>query len=296
MLKSLNKLKREIARGLANIGLKTVKTNYHGLNLVVPMLRGVGRKLIVPDDPWMSRCLAQQLALKPGAVIDIGANAGIYLVKLQAIDGERQYIGFEPNPLCKYFVSEVIRLNHFKKASCFPFALSNKDEVRILYATKADDAGASLIEEFKTEEDLSYSTEVVTVIGDQFLNLLELPDGISTIKIDVEGTELEVLEGLRETIKKFKPTFYCEIWTPEDDGGTAYQQRMTRLEALFKLLDEYEYVIYGASQDGALNEIENIDAINGDFRAEYMLAHKSDAAAMLKAFEAEKGTPVDTPL
>ncbi len=110
MLKSLNKLKREIARALSNIALETVKTNYHGLNLVVPMLRGVGRKLIVPDDPWMSRCLAQQLALKPGAVIDIGANAGIYLVKLRAIDRERQYIGFEPNPLCKYFVSEVIRL------------------------------------------------------------------------------------------------------------------------------------------------------------------------------------------
>ena len=296
MLKSLNKLKREIARGLSYVGLQTVKTNYHGLDLTVPMLRGVGRKLIVPDDPWMSRCLRQQLALKPGAVIDIGANAGIYLVKLRAIDSERQYIGFEPNPLCKYYVSEVIRLNNFKKASCFPFALSNKDEVRILYATKADDAGASLIEEFKTEEDLSYSTEVVTVVGDQFLKLLALPDGVSTIKIDVEGTELEVLEGLRETIKKFKPTFYCEIWAPEDDSSAAYQQRMTRLEALFKLLDEYDYVIYGASQDGALNEIRNIDAIDGRFRAEYMLVHKGDAAAMLKAFETEKGTPVDTPL
>jgi len=296
MLKSLNKLKREIARGLSNIGLKTVKTNYYGLNLVVPMLHGVGRKLIVPDDPWMSRCLAQQLALKPGAVIDIGANAGIYLVKLRAIDRERQYIGFEPNPLCKYYVSEVIRLNNFKKANCFPFALSNKDEVRTLYASKADDAGASLIQEFKNEDDLSYSTEVVTVIGDQFIKLLDLPDGISTIKIDVEGAELEVLEGLCETIDKFKPTFYCEIWNPVDDGTPGYQQRLTRLRALFKLLDDYNYVIYGASQDGALNQIRGIEAISHHYRLEYMLAHESDAAAMLAAFEVEKGTPVDTPL
>jgi len=217
-------------------------------------------------------------------------------VKLRAIDRERQYIGFEPNPLCKYFVSEVIRLNHFKKANCFPFALSNKDEVRTLYASKADDAGASLIEEFKNEDDLSYSTEVVTVIGDQFITLLDLPDGISTIKIDVEGAELEVLEGLRETIKKFKPTFYCEIWNPVDDGTPSYQQRLTRLKALFKLLDDYHYVIYGASQDGALNQIKNIEAISHHYRLEYMLAHESDAAAMLAAFEVEKGTPVDTPL
>ncbi len=168
--------------------------------------------------------------------------------------------------------------------------------MRTLYASKADDAGASLIQEFKNEDDLSYSTEVVTVIGDQFITLLDLPDGISTIKIDVEGAELEVLEGLRETIKKFKPTFYCEIWTPEDGGSTAYQQRMARLEALFKLLGEYGYVIFGASQDGALHEIKEINNIGGRFRAEYMLAHKSDAAAMLKAFETEKGTPVDTPL
>ena len=296
MLKPLNKLKREIARTLSNIGLETVKTNYYGLNLVVPMLKGVGRKLIVPDDPWMSRCLKQQLALKPGAVIDIGANAGIYLVKLRALDSERQYVGFEPNPLCKYYVSEVIRLNHFKKASCFPFAISNKDEVRILYASKADDAGASIIQEFKNEDDLSYSTEVVTVIGDQFLKLLELPDGVSTIKIDVEGAELEVLEGLRETINQFKPTFYCEIWNPVDDGTPGHQERLSRLKALFTLLDDYGYVVYGASQNGALNEIKGSDAINSRYRPEYMLVHKDDANAMLKSFEQEAGIDVNSPV
>ena len=294
--KPLNKLKREIARTLSNIGLKTIKTNYYGLDLTVPMLHGVGRKLVVPDDPWMSRCLKQQLALKPGAVIDIGANAGIYLVKLKAIDNDRQYIGFEPNPLCKYYVSEVIRLNNFKKSSCFPFAISNKDEVRMLYASKADDAGASLIQEFKHEADLSYSTEVVTVVGDQFLKLLELPDGISTIKIDVEGAELEVLEGLRETIKQFKPTFCCEIWNPVDDGMPGYQQRVDRLKELFELLDEYNYVVYGATQNSTLHEIKDVKALNSSYRPEYMLAHKDDSAAMLKAFEREKDIHIDTPL
>lgn len=296
MHKSLLKLKREIARGLANIGLKTIKTSYYGLNLTVPMLHGVGRKLIVPDDPWMSRCLKRQLQLKPGAVIDIGANAGIYLVKLRAIDATRQYYGFEPNPLCHYYVTEVIRLNKFANASCFPFAISNKDEVRMLYASKSDDAGASLIPEFKHEAQLSYSSNVVTVVADQFMELLTLPEGVSAVKIDVEGAELEVFEGLKATIKKYRPTFYCEIWNPVDNGMPGYAQKVTRLEALFKLLDEYNYIIYGASPDGALHEIANTSAINSHYRPEYMLVHQDDAKALLGVFELEKGTPVDTPL
>lgn len=289
----LIKLKRELARGLSNIGLQTIKTDYRGLDLVVPMFRGVGRKLVVPADPWMSRCLKRQLQFKAGAIIDIGANAGIYLVKLRVLDKDRRYIGFEPSSACKFFISEVIRLNGFHNANCYPFALSDKNEVRTLHANSMDDAGASLIQEYRQGESLGHSSEIVTFVGDEFVKMLDLQEGVAAIKIDVEGAELEVLSGLRETISRYKPTFYCEIWAPPEDDARVSQQKRSRIDALLKLLDEYGYCVYGALPDGDLMQINDISGLSKTCRPEYLLVHCDDASAFLDLFGAEKGVSVD---
>jgi FkbM family methyltransferase len=294
--KVLKKLKREIARGLSRFGLQTVRTNYNGLPLTVPMLRGVGRKLIVPDDPWMSRCLRRQLELKPGAVLDIGANAGIYLVKLRSLDRQRRYIGFEPNPLCKYFISEVIRLNSFVNASCFPLALSDQNAVKLLYARTQDDAGASLIQEYKQHQAMPYTAEVVTEVGDEFLQRLEFPDGIAVVKVDVEGAELEVLRGLRATIERYRPSFYCEIWPPAGGGDETDRKRIERIEAVLALLKDYRYRVLGAREPGELFQVHDVDSMKQACRPEFLLVHQDDLDAFLRIFSAERGIPVDTPI
>jgi len=41
---------------------------------------------------------------------------------------------------------------------------------------------------------------------------LKITKNISVIKIDVEGHEFEVLEGAINTIDRYKPIIYIEVW------------------------------------------------------------------------------------
>ena len=45
---------------------------------------------------------------------------------------------------------------------------------------------------------------------------------VSFIKIDVEGMELEVLEGLKNTIAKYRPNMYIEVQTRNIDAFLEY--------------------------------------------------------------------------
>jgi len=73
--------------------------------------------------------------------------------------------------------------------------------------------------------------EVQTERVDEILNSLGI-NKVDWIKIDVEGAEYEVLEGLTETITKDKPKIIVEAWAENEEkvhlfmkkhGYTPYQ-------------------------------------------------------------------------
>jgi hypothetical protein len=127
-LSVLQKIRREILKPLSGLCVKSASVNYFGLGLKVPLIHGLGAGYLVPGDAWMSRCLSVFLKQKNGAIVDIGANIGLYLVKLKSLDVDREYYGFEPNPACNYYTQELISSNNFQNVRMFPFALSNTKE------------------------------------------------------------------------------------------------------------------------------------------------------------------------
>ncbi len=60
----LQKIRRELLKPLSRLCIKSVRVNYFGLNLKVPLIHGLGAGYLVPDDEWMSNCLAIFLANK----------------------------------------------------------------------------------------------------------------------------------------------------------------------------------------------------------------------------------------
>ena len=61
--------------------------------------------------------------------------------------------------------------------------------------------------------------KVSTIIGD---NLLKFRDEILTIKIDVEGFEVNVLRGIKNTLKNNKCLIQIEIWNENYDSVHNY--------------------------------------------------------------------------
>jgi len=273
-----NKGRRELFKVLSRTCMRHAQTDYFGLQVSIPLLHGVGAEFLVARDPWMSFCLELFLQNKPGLVVDIGANTGLYLLKLRAIDQQREYLGFEPNPIGNHYMQELIRQNSFQNTRVLPFALSDQKTMRQFYiARKADKMGSLYDSARFGDERKKFSFDVLTLPGDEIFDTLD-PQAISAIKIDVEGAELEVLRGIRKTVSRHKPFIYCEIWRVPEPSHPTYQEKLQNLEALLELIAELDYCILGATgaQPDNVDELQSIDDFSGYMSRDYVLVHRDD--------------------
>jgi len=246
-----------------------------GLKFKVPLMYGVGAGYHLITEDWMSRCLNSFMKTREGVIIDIGANIGLYLLFLRALDSQREYYGFEPNPMCNFYVLEMIRLNQFRNARIFPFALSDKRELRTLYSARPGDKMGSLHPWARDDGKRSkvYSFDLFTFTGDEFFELIKIDD-ICAIKIDVEGSELEVLQGLKQTVEKYRPYLYCEIWNLPNPENSNYRMKFDRIAALFAFMDELNYCALGVMPDESLVDINSIEEFSESQSNDYIFAHK----------------------
>ena len=201
------------------------------------------RKVIIPNilgmafynvtEPWMSTLIEKIFKLRSGAFIDVGVNLGQTLINLKIDHFDSAYYGFEPNPICYLYAKELIRVNKFPNCIIYPIGLSNKDEVVTLFLNSGSDAAGSLIEGFRDPAFYSTSHFVPVFKGDDLLRKLDLKS-VSVIKIDVEGGELEVIQGLKNTIMECKPYIICEvlpIFEETTPVGSFRKKRQTILES-----------------------------------------------------------------
>jgi FkbM family methyltransferase len=280
----IQKIRRELLKPLSRLCVKSTSVNYFGLNLKVPLIHGLGVGYLVPADEWMSKCLSIFLANKKGAIVDIGANIGLYLVKLKSLDSQREYYGFEPNPVCNFYTKELISANDFQKVRMFPFALSNVRELRRFYAKRKADKMGSLHDYARPGEIKSNSFDLVTFPGDEFFDLLDI-ENICTMKIDVEGFELEVLRGVKNTLVKYRPFVFCEIWHLPEKSDPTYGEKYRRAGEICKLMDELDYDIIGfEGKDNNLIHIKAADDFESNQGGDYVLVHKSERDKVLNAF------------
>ena len=138
-------------------------------------------------------------------VLDIGANIGEYSSYLSKFirPYEGICIGFEPrNDIIKRLKRNVTEDNFLAEQ----VALSNKAGVADLFLP-ANHGRSSLVPQ---KEFTGFKTEKVTLISlDSYVRGNNLSP-IVFIKIDVEGHELEVLEGACVVIRQHKPLILCE--------------------------------------------------------------------------------------
>lgn len=281
LLKYFNKSRRELYKALSKLCLKQASTEYFGLKLKVPILHGLGAGFLVPDDKWMSDCLAIFLKEKEGTIVDIGVNIGLYLVKLKALDEARDYIGFEPNAVCNYYTQELIRANNFKNVRILPFALSDKKELRTFYIRRKADKMGSLNDYARFGETDKFAFDLFTFPADEFFEMLD-PGALCAFKIDVEGAELEVLRGLSSTIKRYKPFVFCEIWQLPAKDHPTYQEKLERLTLIRELMEELDYKVLGVSSKDTSNikVLNTLEDFDGSHRRDYILVHESEADSL----------------
>jgi len=156
--------------------------------------------------------------LQPGDIVfDIGANIGMYTIVVAKALKEGSVIAFEPHPPNRDRLERNAELNRVGDCvSVCDVALSNETATVSLtdkYGKSADNdavSGTLSITEQTTDE-----LTVNSVPGDSLVASGRCPQP-SVLKIDVEGAEPLVIDGLTQTLQD--PTcrvIYCEVHTTE---------------------------------------------------------------------------------
>ena len=145
--------------------------------------------------------------------IDIGANIGHH--SLFASKYAKQVFSFEPYHLVRTSIEEKIKDNNIKNITILPFALGEKDEELTFFEPSDANTGTgSFVEGFmESNEDNGLKLQIkkgVDVFQELKIN------NVSLIKIDTEGFEPAVLQGLLPVLRKIKPTIIMEFSSGSD--------------------------------------------------------------------------------
>jgi FkbM family methyltransferase len=163
-------------------------------------------------------------------VLDIGANAGYY--SLIASKKVRKVYAFEPSPLMRQQLEKNIALNGIQNISVEPYAVSNKNGSAILYLSADNNSGMTGMQ---PAENFSGTTEIVkTVSIDEWIRTKDSPT-IDVVKIDVEGAEMKVLEGMKNVLERDHPGIFIEIIP------SLLEKYGNKAEDIFRLLDSFGY-------------------------------------------------------
>lgn len=129
-------------------------------------------------------------------LLDVGGGHGIFSMVFTKFNPGSVAYCFEPDKEAYKILSKNVTPSIFT----FNTALSNKDDVITM---KKCAGGYSAVAEFDWEEDIEFPS----MKGDSIQPILSF----DTIKIDVEGYELDVLKGLGKTITQNKPIIFLEL-------------------------------------------------------------------------------------
>ena len=135
-------------------------------------------------------------------VMDIGANIGTHSILFsKKTSSEGKVFSIEPNNLSASRLKENIELNRLNNIEVFEIGFGEKSKQEILSIGLDPSYGKSRILKDFIDKPLTQKINIVN--GDEFIrdNKLEIPN---VIKIDVEGYENEVIQGLSKTLSNPK--------------------------------------------------------------------------------------------
>lgn len=260
----------------------SIKVN--GKSITIPVLGGLGIENLFKYETWLTQILIKLKPLFKEDFLDVGVNIGQTLIKAYTVFDKVNYIGFEPNSVCVNYVQNLVAVNKFKNCTLIPAGISDKTEMLKLnfYYDHVNDSTASIIEQFRPEQSIDHSLLVPVFNFSTLTNVLNTSTN-GLLKIDVEGAELEVIQGLKEWIDKSQPIILIEVlpvYTKENLFRIKRQQQMENI------LSSLNYKISRINKTTIqLNELEEIGIHENLDDSDYVLYPASLRESIHKLFQ-----------
>lgn len=245
---------------------------------MIPIIYEMGYYHLLSGEEWMLALLDKILPKATVVFVDVGMNIGQTMLKVNAINDQMKYIGFEPNPACNYYCEKLVQKNNFKHCTIYPVGLFDKTEILTLYLDMDIASGASVLPSFrKNKSRYKLQQQVPVFKGDDIL--FSTVDKVDVLKADVEGVELEVLQGLLKIIERDKPVIILEILPFYDASSENGSFRKNRMEALFNLLRSFDYQFYLINEQAVmLEQFQTLGTHDDMSKTNFIFLTKAQAA------------------
>ncbi|MBS1611807.1 MAG: FkbM family methyltransferase [Bacteroidetes bacterium] len=184
--------------------------------------------LAIKDWEPFAKDIFSKYVNRDATVIDIGAHIGYHTVQLSKVCSNGHVYSFEPNP--ELF---SIAQRNLKEHNC--------NNVTLLELATSDVNGSG----FLTEEENSFLTAVTNSETSRAIEMIRLDTffhsvgPIQFIKMDVEGHEMQTLQGAKRILKRDRPIILIEIWD-------------VSLPECLRLLSEMDYSLTHVATDNYL--------------------------------------------
>jgi FkbM family methyltransferase len=209
--------------------------NGHTINLkgANPQQLGTAAS-IIGRIKYLKYSFAKFVAIAPLSVIDVGANIGTYSLLFNYFWPKANIMAIEPSSYNRPYLD--YNLGHIPNIEIHQMALGSKRSTGELAVPLPEqkevnndywETHTGTLSLYGKSENLREKVEIYP------LDELDISRPVNFMKIDVEGHELEVLRGARETIKEDKPNMLIEVHnTNIDMAGTTKNQLFRYLAGL----------------------------------------------------------------
>jgi FkbM family methyltransferase len=186
-------------------------------------------------EPEMSP-LFFRFAASSRVVIDVGAHVGFYAILAAHANPDGTVFAFEPHPRAFGRLTRNVVLNALRNVQCVQAACGRTDEVAQLHSFDIPGvpSGSTLNGGFMRPEWGPCSLPVDMVAVDTFVRRAGI-ECIDLVKLDTEGTEPDVLLGMIETVRRWRPAIFCEV-LPDRNTEGALEQILEDLDYRYHLL------------------------------------------------------------
>jgi FkbM family methyltransferase len=194
--------------------------------------------ILLPHDKSY-RALRHFIALKPeGLFLDVGANDGISALSFRRFSKSYRILSLEPNPLLEpklkrlkefdpRFDYKIVGAGSVRERMKFFVPIYKNVVLHTFTSSNRDHILAAIVESFgravaDTVEIKAFDCDIIPI------DALNLEPTI--VKIDVEGLDYAVIQGLNATLERARPMIIIEL------GAAEYQQ-------INEHLSERDYVL-----------------------------------------------------
>jgi FkbM family methyltransferase len=178
---------------------------------------------------WIESCKNRKV------VFDIGAHIGLYSIPASnAIVSDGIICAFEPSEANRRYLKRHLDYNNIQNVVIFPYIIGReKRKQQIFYESKDSNPMNSLHPKKNINRYLQVYREQISL--DNFAEDFNITPDV--IKVDVEGSECDVLKGARGVIARHKPVIFLSV----------HPKRLVLFKSstneLKEVIDSLEYII-----------------------------------------------------